>query len=244
MHYDRATEPRIIADILKALGESADRLPDTPLTGFGAAVGSDYRGELFLVGRAVNGFDGHCLPRALQQEESRTAFLGEICSAFAEESCPMSWVSSSWSGQGYNPATSAFWRTAKRVAFGLDLPDLNPQSWSSRLAWSNLYKIAPFAGGNPNARLQSLQFDLCRTLLDVEIRTLRPQNMVLATGDWANAFLRDNDTFQQWGASRPIHHCGNLLIEGECIGRFVVADHPQGKDETRWVTSVLAALQR
>jgi hypothetical protein len=130
--------------------------------------------------------------------------------------------------------------------FDLNLPDLGEQTWSSRLIWSNLYKIAPAIGGNPNSRLKSLQFRLCLNLLDVEIRTFRPKNIVFATGDWANTFVNDNPTFQSlnWEASSLVRSCGDFFVDGERIGRFVVADHPQGKEETIWVNSVLGALQR
>ncbi len=63
-------------------------------------------------------------------------------------------------------------------------------------------------------------------------------------GSWASSFVNDNPTFQcvNWEASSLIRCCGDFFVDGEQIGRFVVADHPQGKEETIWVNSVLGAL--
>jgi hypothetical protein len=58
---------------------STDQIAHIGLTGFWAAVGKDYRGELLLVGRAVNGWGEGFLPNQLQSPEIGAAFLEEIC---------------------------------------------------------------------------------------------------------------------------------------------------------------------
>lgn len=58
------------------------------------------------------------------------------------------------------------------------------------MAWSNLCKVAPCDGGNPNDRLYAEQLDACRELLRRELDELRPAlTVVLAGIDWFWDFL-------------------------------------------------------
>jgi hypothetical protein len=62
--------------------------------------------------------------------------------------------------------------------------------WSGCLAWSNLFKVAPWDGGNPDAVLREAQFDAARALLHEEVRCLRPACVfVLAGIDWFEGFV-------------------------------------------------------
>jgi hypothetical protein len=45
-------------------------------------------------------------------------------------------------------------------------------------------------------------------------------------------------------AGRYTRQAGNIVIDGDVIGSFVVADHPMGKDETVWVREVKSALSQ
>lgn len=93
-------------------------------------------------------------------------------------------------------------------------------------------------------RLASLQRDVCRDLLLEEIRAFRPKRLVLATGfSWAEPFL-DLPCFHMGDkpAGPLAHRKGRLILDDEEIGRFVAADHPQGKNEDRWLAEVLAAF--
>ena len=69
---------------------------------------------------------------------------------------------------------------------------------------------------------------------------------MFATGiDWAERFLdnplfvrTDSETFGQ-----NVLGLGDLILNDERIGKFVLAPHPRGQNEDRWVQEVRAALR-
>ena len=89
----------------------------------------------------------------------------------------------------YNPKLSAFWRVIRKILIRL-APNIRQDSWSSYLAWGNLYRIAPGKGGNPGSRLCRLQESLCKRQLLLEPERLRPRRfLILAGRSWAGPFL-------------------------------------------------------
>ncbi len=133
-----------------------------------------------VVGRAVNGWGGGFEMSALATEESRSGLSG----APTWNGCPLGWVTESWGindkkRKKYNPARSAFWRVIRAVAADLEI---DGPKWSSRLAWSNLYKVSPAHGGNPSGRLCRAQRAACIELLWGEIETLAPRRILVLTG--------------------------------------------------------------
>lgn len=247
--FDRQREQALLAEIFEELGAAAPTLPDVRLTGFLAMKGDDYIGDLMWVGRAVNGWrsEGRT-PAQLAVGDSR-GFVAEVLESVTRpgprgQPCPMRWVSDHWGNNlhGYNTKTSAFWRTAARVMKQVAEPGTESVEWPSRMIWSNLYKVAPAAGGNPGSRLAALQLDGCRRLLALEVAINRPRNIVFATGaDWASALL-DPATFKTRSSDTGPVMFGDTVIDGERVGRFVVAKHPMGKDENQWVEQVATAF--
>ncbi len=193
-------------------------------------------------------------PVELQDPTNAAAFLQEVedtrSSAEDAEFCPMRWVTDLWGvpvpPNPYNSKRSAFWRTANQVTISSGISILDPVHWSSALVWSNLYKVAPATGGNPNQKLKHLQKDACRKILENEISTYRPKRLVFASGaDWADYFL-DLPCFSSGtidGQRSYVERVGDLIVDGEKIGKYVVAAHPQGKNETIWVEEVMAGLE-
>jgi hypothetical protein len=119
------------------------------------------------------------------------------------------------------------------------------QAWPSRLVWSNLYKFAPEKGWNPSPKVAALQRARCRELLLHEIATFRPRRLVFATGmDWARPFL-DPPCFapDQRPGTKYLKRSGDLVLDGETIGRYAVALHPMGKNETDWSREVHEGLE-
>lgn len=63
----------------------------------------------------------------------------------------MLWVKDGWGATDrYNTKRSAFWRAVRGVVEGLGISDVEHDTWSSHLVWSNLYKLSPADGGNPS----------------------------------------------------------------------------------------------
>jgi hypothetical protein len=233
-----------------AIGAAADRLDSQELSVRLAHSGAAYAGDLMIVGRAINGSDKKgWTPVQLGQRELREEMVSNTLADAqppADGTCILAWVSKMWGSHGeYNTATSAFWRVARGLVADLSTNSDASVPWTSSLVWSNLYKIAPRAGGNPSEKLVRLQVEACRMLLADEIIRFRPKNLVFLTGWWAEPFLSLPMLDNQAMSDKPqyIHRKGLLRIDGETIGRYVVADHPQGKKEQILIQNALEALR-
>jgi hypothetical protein len=159
----------------------------------------------------------------------------------------MSWVTEhcGCAEDYYNTCRSAFRRVIRAVVSRLRIAkvDDNEDPWSSRLVWSNLYKIAPCDGGNPNSKLQKAQRDGCVRLLEWELQQYHPRRILFLTGWWADPFLKGAWEYRE----KPIAHffveaVGRLKC-GPHIATCVVASHPQGKNETDWENEVVNAFE-
>jgi hypothetical protein len=249
---DRTRDKSLLCAMAQEIGRAAGALPGEPLTGFLAARGEAYRGELMWVGRAVNGWvKPGCTPAELQ-DESRVdalaqAIFDKALGLGAGGPCPLRWVANPWSGKkdDYNPARSAFWRTARRILLAVGEAGPAEGASPSRLVWSNLYKFAPEKGWNPSAKVAALQRALCRELLLHEVAAFRPRRLVFATGmDWAHPFVdAPCFVFDRKPGTGLLRGSGDLVLDGEAIGRFAVALHPMGKNENDWTRAVREGLE-
>lgn len=218
------------ADDFRALLVAAGRTPGVEpdqLAVFWPMVGARYTGELMVVGRAVNGWIDSARTSELG-DEAVTAAATAAARRTSEGSggCPMRWVTEAWGRGGgkYSTARSAFWRLTRRVLALVDADSRSDPLWASRLAWSNLAKLAPCLGGNPGGQLLELQRRLGPRLLAEEIAELEPKRILVLAGEW---------WFEPFGAAL------GLLFDGQGgrvqsvidpAGRlWVVAPHPQGK---------------
>jgi len=61
--------------------------------------------------------------------------------------------------------------------------------WSSHLAWTNLYKVSPAAGGNPGAALQLAQRQSAIELLKLEVEQFAPRRVLAMTGGLIDPFV-------------------------------------------------------
>ena len=81
---------------------------------------------------------------------------------------------------------SAFWYTAKHTMMKLfDVPDTS--DWCEYMIWTNLYPISPIEGGNAVGKLQEIQRDAARKLLQLQIEYYAPK-YILFTTDWDGWF--------------------------------------------------------
>lgn len=149
--------------------------------------------------------------------------------------CPMAWVADMWHNKtGYRTSSSAFWRVLRRIIHA-DSGVTDP-IWPSRLAWTNLYRVSPAAGGNPGADLQRAQRRAAVDLLKLEIDEFAPRRVLALTGGWINPFMDGLglNLVGRNGLVEKTGHNGNVA--------WVVAKHPMTKPEDRFVHEVLAAF--
>lgn len=195
---------------------------------------------LMVVGRAVNGWgEGELSFEAADMErpEERRELVARA-RGYSERR-GLGWVAErEGSGGPYDTARSPFWTTARGLLGATGgVPGSGP--WSAALAWTNLFKVAPMAGGNPTGPLREEQAEPGAALLDAEVRGWRPSAVVCLSG---------------WGFSRPVLERLDVawtgapagsLIERTGTGEnvtWVVTPHPQRRSPERLVEAVMGAL--
>ena len=205
----------------------------TALVPFWPLIGANYDHELLVIGRSVNGWvQDWTAAQLMNSSERANAVAWMRADAEPVHGDRMAWVTDLWGArQGYNTARSAFWRVIRRIISGDGPVDMN---WSSRLVWTNLYKLSPAAGWNPGGDLQRAQRGRAVQLLARELEELSPKRVLALTGSWIAPF----------GAELELRlEARRGLVEG--LGRrrgaaWVVAKHPMGKPGSAFVYAVLA----
>ncbi len=230
--------------ILPSLEMNASRLGPLKITGFLSMKGDLYNNELMVVGRAVNGWTQGIYPTELNSSSSREEYAETIYRTVTrQDGCPMEWITECWGNQeDYNTRKSAFWRVIRTVIGELNIADIDQNTWPSHIVWSNLYKLAPEEGGNPNNTLCNAQLSGCCSLLKLELSIYNPKRLLLLTGiGWAKPFLNEIFSIRKTDGTY-VEAVGKPKI-GDQPMNVVVATHPQGKPENEWVHEVLEGFQ-
>lgn len=210
-------------------------------------AGRDYDGELLIVGRAVNGsVDG--------RDFEANSVSGQAYSMQAEmdyckslkKGCQLAWVTEPPKPGEYNTNRSAFWRVSRQLLKAVEGGAFNKNRWSSRLAWTNLYKIAPYETGNPSDPLCEAQFNACVNILRSEIELLQPKRVLFMTGRyWLDWFEEPLDLEVSVRAGPYVEGVGDITT-GAHSAPYVVAARPDnrkaGTSEASWVEAVSEAF--
>ena len=134
-----------------------------------------------IVGRAVNGWS-ETWEHGFFVQESPFKMVSEAYQRSLVK--PLTWVNYFWGrnekdekgNKCYNTAVSRFWQLAKELIYRLTPQEqLVEKRWAETIVWSNLYKVAPNEGGNPNEPLCRAQLEYCRNILKHEIEITTPQ---------------------------------------------------------------------
>lgn len=193
----------------------------------------EYCGIMF-VGRATNGW--------VSDSEDVDELFGDSEESIFNRKDQMKWVEDLWgNGDGYNTNGSAFWRVIKAVA-----THFSPEPWYSYVAWSNVCKVAPWDGGNPNDALYYAQLEDCKKILETEIKLLSPKIVVMLTGEsWSIDFLRYLNGEQ---GTKSI--CKDTWNGYECKvyqinnTNFIRSEHPQGKKEYEHIQCLINLIKK
>ena len=133
---------------------------------------------------------------------------------------------------------------SRRVCEQLNIGDRN--NWPSHLVWSNLYKIAPAAGGNPSDQLCNIQFLGCVDLFCYELERFRPKYLLMVTDKiWANDFINRIAKVPDHPVNQDcnyVDHSGILTTPNGHRLRVVVAKRPEGNPEEIWTNQVIETI--
>jgi len=129
--------------------------------------------------------------------------------------------------------TSQFWRVIGLVSKSV-LEKNQVEKWYEYIAWSNLYKVSPYQGGNPTEKMKIKQRDICCKILDKEIEILQPQYIVFLTSRWERFYLKhinlkmDLNRSVSWESKKKTYI---TLWQKENNLVYIQTLHPQGKAE-------------
>ncbi|MCB9164009.1 MAG: hypothetical protein H6592_06200 [Flavobacteriales bacterium] len=163
--------------------------------------------DLLVYGQAVGGW----LPELDYRQpipEGRVNESRDYSNDPANPHTPLDWVNLMWSKYvadehadrrkahverygAYTPSRSFFWLVTTYFMQQRFALAPNDWSWAERVAWSNLYKIAPQQGDkhpNPSEEDCVLQRPECVRLVELELRELQPAYCLVLTNDewWAH----------------------------------------------------------
>jgi hypothetical protein len=168
--------------LVASVGRAAPEVGDRRLTSHWPLVGSHFDHGVLVVGQAVYGWLPDWTALDATSAAGRSAILADTKASFADLDDPMSWIA------GHRVENSPFWRTAHEVTDVL-VPD--PESpWFSRLAWANLYPIAPGAyKGNPEGTLRQVQTTEAAEFLGAVVDVLAPRLVLVLAGPFIWPFV-------------------------------------------------------
>lgn len=132
-------------------------------------------------------------------------------------------------GTGYNIRSSAFWRVVRNIS-----RKIYPVEWYSNIAWSNVYKISPASGGNPDNELRAQQEVLAQQILSKEIEVLSPKFVVFLTSGWEKKFVDNYKLGRNVSLVRSLKwDNGQYQTDIWKVDNlyFICSHHPQGKSE-------------
>lgn len=192
---------------------------------FAVQWGEDFSREknagFLFVGKAVNGW-------LTNDQNIENLFDENNPDKIFNRNDQIQWVDNlSGNTTGYNTRKSAFWRLITKIA-----SQYHGKMWYSHIAWTNLYKVAPYEGGNPNIKMQRQQNTICFELLENEIRILSPEYVIMLTSGWERPFFENKKKSSaittieevQWKKYKT------TLMEVDNV-KYIVSHHPQGKNE-------------
>lgn len=201
--------------------------------------------RLMVVGRAVNGWKEDFSGCITAQDVAECVYKMHSTFNFGRVV-----DSGAGSKDWYLFSRSAFWRLIRNVlerygeaSNGVWYND--SLKWQEKVLWSNLYKIAPCNGGNPDESLQKLQYKKCVDLLQLEIANYKPTHILFVTGGdwffydkWDNYFAESLDIKKNAGLGKYIVGFG--MYQG---AKVVVCKRPEMQDESALCEEVFNAFE-
>jgi hypothetical protein len=170
---------RLLAGVAGLAAELGD---GRRLTSHWPLVGAGFDDGVLVVGQAVYGWIPDWVAGDAAILSGRAAVLDDTRSTLADQDDAMGWIS------GHRVENSPFWRTTHEVADALTPDAQSP--WFSRVAWTNLYPIAPGdTKGNPDGVLRLVQTEAAAEFLDATVDAVRPRLVLVLAGPFIWPFV-------------------------------------------------------
>jgi len=212
---DRADE------LLKAVAASADAIGNRPLTLHWPTIGSAFDRGVLVVGQAVFGWMGNWSAQEARDSAIRGQIIADAQNPFPDLTDPMAWI------DGHRVRTSPFWSVARQVT---DAVTPGEAPWFSRVAWANLYPVAPNdVKANPAGALLQVQTDPAAQFLSTLIADIEPRFVLVVGGPyvWPFVELLRLETLEH--ASPPLYR-----VSRHGGSRWIIGMHPGGASRRGW----------
>jgi hypothetical protein len=225
------------------LNKAGNSYSEKNMAAFNARKGKNYKNELMIIGRAVNGwiFNFSKNTEGIITENDIETTVGNLSKDLIKEHNLIDEIIYNIKTldnkvKKYNPNSSAFCRMKKILASKITGGKINEANNS--IVWSNLYKISNGHGGNPSAGLIKAQQEICKEILKQEIDFFNPKVVIFMTGHFANPFLN------YLGVKNVLTEKMTFVtLAGIYNGRhIIVGQHPQGRKQPPHIAEIMAAL--
>ncbi|GAB6394121.1 MAG: hypothetical protein MdMp024_0433 [Bacteroidales bacterium] len=196
---------------------------------------------ILFVGRATNGWSDPSEHWGENQVTAEKIFNDDENYLFACDD-QMKWVEDKWNNrEGYNTKKSSFWRVIKDITKAF----YPQEDWYNYVAWSNVCKIAPSGGGNPDDESYYNQLPACQKILQKEIEVLSPKYVVFLTGwDWAKDFVSYLNGNKEPEKSESIQWSDDYSADMYRIKdtTCIVSKHPERKPEENHISAIIEII--
>jgi hypothetical protein len=208
-------------ELLAAISSRSDDIGDRPLTLHWPTVGAAFDHGVLVVGQAVFGWMNSWTAATALDQDTRVGIIAEAKDPFEGLADQMGWI------DGHRVRNSPFWRVAHEVTDAL-APGDSP--WFSRLAWANLYPVAPNdVKGNPTGAVLEAQTAPAAAFLDAAIQAIQPRLVLVTGGPYVWPFVEPLGLGVLEPVSKP------LYLAGRRAGiDWVVGMHPGGASRRGW----------
>ena len=190
-------------------------------------VGKEYKKsdfKLLVVGRSVNGWDNEW-----KKGTSIDEYTEKVLEMGKNE---FQWTKVIDFDSGYNVNNSSFWRVSRKILKKIN--GCNDAAWISKIAWSNLYKVSKYSGGNPSDKLCRLQLETCKKILLKEIREIKPDLILFITDmNWFKDFNIEEFEIEEKNEEVVIAY-GKYESS-----KIIVTKRPEGKKEDEFVNDII-----
>lgn len=222
----------IYTELLSQLGSEKDIYPFCVQWGMNFFEKDNER--ILFVGKATNGW--------VTNSTDVEVLFGSSNKRIFNRNDQMIWIDNLKGNQkGYDTKKSAFWRVILKTSENV----LQKKDVTSRIAWSNLYKIS-YQKGNPDEKLKEVQKECCKRILEQEIKALSPKYVVFLTSFWEKVFLKHLNNGVEPIPKKTIKWGSKYYSKSYKINdvTYIASQHPQGKKEVEHIKVLTALLQK